>query len=233
MLTLTLIQKIAVWLVPVLFAITMHEAAHGLVARQFGDPTAQMLGRLSLNPLRHIDPIGTILVPALFLLLPGNILFGWAKPVPITVQNFRNPRRDMAFVAAAGPMSNLLMGVFWALVVRMGALLSGSMPHVAIPVMLTGMAGIFINAVLMVLNLLPLPPLDGGRVVSGLLPRNLARGYDRIEPYGLIILVGLLITGLLGHLLWPFVSLTVVGLMHLTGLPMDKASSLLTLLFPG
>lgn len=214
---LTTVQRIAVWVIPVLFAITVHEVAHGWVARRLGDPTAFMLGRLTLNPIKHIDPVGTVLVP-LALLMLGGFVFGWAKPVPVTWENLRHPKRDMALVAAAGPGANLVMALLWALAMKLGMLLEGSVDAVAIPLIYMGFAGITINLVLMVLNLLPLPPLDGGRVVAGLLPGRLSWQFGRLEPYGLIIILGLLFMGWLGHLLWPPVRLlqglifTVLGL---------------------
>jgi Zn-dependent protease len=199
---LTMVQKIAVWAIPVLFAITLHEVAHGWVARKLGDPTAEMLGRLTLNPLKHIDPIGTVLIPLLLLVL-GGFIFGWAKPVPVTPQNLRNPRRDMAIVAAAGPLSNLLMAVFWVLIVKLAFALSANMPQFATPLSYMGIAGVTINLVLMVLNLIPLPPLDGGRVVNGLLPPRLSWQYSRIEPYGFFIILALLATGALSYIISP------------------------------
>lgn len=205
MLELSLSQKIAVWALPVLFAITVHEVAHGWVARRLGDPTAFMMGRLTLNPLKHIDPVGTVLVPLVFLLLPGNFIFGWAKPVPVTWQNLRNPKRDMALVALAGPVSNLLMAIGWGVVAKLGYLLMDALPFAALPMVYMGSAGILINLILMVLNLLPLPPLDGGRVVTGILPGPLAYRFSRIEPFGFVILLALLFTGVLGQVLWPLV----------------------------
>ncbi|HET6724511.1 MAG TPA: site-2 protease family protein [Gammaproteobacteria bacterium] len=195
-----IIQTIAVYAIPVLFAITMHEVAHGWVARRLGDPTAQMLGRLSLNPIKHVDPIGTVLVPALMLFL-GGFLFGWAKPVPISPRNFKNPRRDMALVALAGPLSNLAMAVFWALVIR--AALAAQIPSVSYPLALMGKAGVFINVILLVLNLLPVPPLDGGRVLAGLVPSRMAATLDRVEPFGFIIIILLLATQQLNVILGP------------------------------
>ncbi len=221
---LSLAQEIAIWALPVLFAITVHEVAHGWMARLLGDPTAMMLGRLSLNPVKHIDPTGTILVPGLMLLLSklfggGLFLFGWARPVPITWQNLRQPKRDMALVAAAGPAANLLMGVGWALIARAGVALAPGMSWIGTPILYMGIAGIYINTLLMVLNLLPLPPLDGGRVLTGLLPGRLALRYARIEPYGLLILVLLLVSGKLGFILEPVISFVVSGLGNIAGLP--------------
>lgn len=214
MISLTLIQKIVIWAIPVIFAITLHEVAHGFVAYRLGDPTAKMVGRLTLNPIRHIDPIGTIVVPLGLLLFSalfggGGMLFGWAKPVPIGVRNLPNPRRDLALVSAAGPISNLLMAVLWALIIRAGFLLWSSAHWFAQPMVLAGCAGIFINAILMIFNLIPLPPLDGGRVLSSLLPPSWSMRFDRIEPYGFIILILLLLSGTLGVVLGPllFISL--------------------------
>ena len=204
MIEVSLAQQIAAWLMPVLLAITVHETAHGLAARHFGDRTAEMLGRLTLNPLKHIDPIGTILVPGLMLLLPGGFVFGWAKPVPVDWRNFKHPKQDMAWVAAAGPASNLLMALGWALLARIALGLPAD-NWLALPLLFMGVAGIFINTILMVLNLLPLPPLDGGRILTGLLPLPAARLFARIEPFGLVILIGLLITGVVGLVLGPVV----------------------------
>ena len=214
---LNLMQRIAVWVIPVLFAITVHETAHGWMALRLGDPTAKMLGRLTLNPIRHIDPIGTILVPGVMLML-GGFLFGWAKPVPITWENLRQPKRDMAWVAAAGPLSNLLMALLWAMFARLGMLIGSSSGDLAMYMMYTGVAGIFINTILMLLNLLPLPPLDGSRVVSSLLPGPLAYRYGLLEPYGFPILILLLVTGLLGKILWPLVMVALTGFASVSGL---------------
>lgn len=194
-------QQVAVWLVPVLLAITVHEVAHGWVAMKLGDRTAQMMGRLTLNPFKHIDPVGTVLVPLVLLLLPGGFIFGWAKPVPVTWQNLRHPKTDMALVAIAGPMVNLFMAILWAIVLKAGLLMGVQTGSPGMFLVAVGMAGIFINTILMMLNLLPLPPLDGGRVLVGLLPGPLAWKVSQLEPYGIIILVVLLATGLLGHII--------------------------------
>jgi Zn-dependent protease len=200
----SLMQTIALAAIPVLFAITLHEAAHGYVARHFGDMTAYHQGRISLNPLRHIDPIGTIVLP-LFTLMVGGILFGWAKPVPVNFNALRRPKQDMLWVAIAGPASNLLMAIGWVLLFK----LSFSMPGNYFAESLMGMAeiGIKINVVLMVLNLLPLPPLDGGRVAVSLLPHRLAYQLSKIEPYGLYILIFMAITPVLGWIMWPIINL--------------------------
>ncbi len=199
---LSLVQKVAVWALPILFAITLHEVAHGWVARRLGDPTAMMLGRLTINPLKHIDPIGTVVVP-LALLALGGFIFGWAKPVPVNYANLRHPKRDMAIVAAAGPGANLLMALGWALVLKLALALGQTLPWVSVPLLYMAGAGILINIVLAVLNLLPVPPLDGGRVVTGLLPDRLSAAYARLEPWGLLIVLGLLATGMLGRIMAP------------------------------
>lgn len=217
MLGLNVIQTAAVMALPLLFAITVHEAAHGWMARRLGDRTAEMLGRLTLNPIKHIDPIGTVLVPAI-LLLAGGFIFGWAKPVPVDPRNLAHPRRDMAAVAAAGPMANLLMALLWALIAKLGLVLTPTLPWVGVPLLLMGKTGIFLNLILMVLNLLPLPPLDGGRVLVGLLPDRLADKVASIEPYGMFILVGLMITGFLGQLIGPPITLLERLLVMMAGI---------------
>lgn len=200
-----MVQKVAVWALPILFAITVHEVAHGWVAKRLGDPTAMMLGRLTLNPVKHVDPIGTFLVPFALMLMHLPI-FGWAKPVPVTWENLRHPKRDMALVAVAGPVANLLMALLWAVVMRVGlgmGMGAGELAWLGRPLAYMGFAGIQINVMLMVLNLLPLPPLDGGRVMAGVLPGPLSWKFSRIEPYGFFILLGLLWTGLLSYVLNP------------------------------
>lgn len=205
---LNLIQKISVFALPVVFAITMHEAAHGYVALQFGDRTAKMLGRISLNPLRHFDLMGTLIVPLSILIISklsggAGILFGWAKPVPVNFSQLRHPKQDMLWVAAAGPGANLLMALIWAGMVKLALGMPGN--ALAMPLALMGAAGIFINAVLMALNLIPLPPLDGGRIAVSLLPARMAYQLAKIEPYGLFILLGLMFLGLLGVFMWPLI----------------------------
>jgi Zn-dependent protease len=211
-----LLRQLSGLALPVLLAITLHEAAHGWVADRLGDHTARMLGRVTLNPLRHIDLLGTVLLPLGMYALTG-FLFGWAKPVPVNPRNLAHPRRDMAIVAAAGPLSNLAMAVLWSLAILVGAWLQPVSEWVSDPLIYMGAAGVLINCVLLVLNMLPLPPLDGGRVLVGLLPLRLARVVSRVEPYGLMILVALLMTGILGRLAFPFV----IGLIQL--LPGSRA----------
>jgi Zn-dependent protease len=201
---LTLIQKIAIFALPVIFAITLHEAAHGYAALKFGDTTAKMLGRITLNPLKHIDPIGTILVPALTIML-GGILFGWAKPVPVNFAHLRSPKQDMLWVAAAGPAANICMAIFWAGMIKLAHGMPGNI--YAAPLALMGSAGVSINAVLAALNLLPIPPLDGGRIAVSLLPNRWAIMLSGLERYGLFIILGLLFTGLLNILIDPIIGL--------------------------
>jgi Zn-dependent protease len=206
MLDLSTAQIIAIAALPLLFAITVHEVAHGWVAKRLGDPTAQRLGRLTLNPIKHIDPVGTVVVP-LLLLMVGGFVFGWAKPVPVTWENLRHPKRDMAIVAAAGPGANLLMAMIWALIAKLGTLVPESLAWAGTPMVYMGQFGIVINAVLMVLNLLPLPPLDGGRVAVGLLPNRIGWQLARVEPFGFFVLLALLATGMLSMIIGPPVNL--------------------------
>jgi Zn-dependent protease len=200
-----LIQTITVYAIPVLLAITLHEAAHGYVARMFGDTTAYAAGRVTLNPLKHIDLVGTIAVPVAILLLAklaggSGFLFGWAKPVPVNFGRLRNPKQDMVWVAGAGPGSNLLMAIGWALFLKLQFMFGFN----EVFFVEMSKAGILVNIGLMALNLLPVPPLDGGRIAVGLLPHQLAVQYARIEPYGLFIVLGLLATNTLGFFLEPF-----------------------------
>lgn len=205
----TIIQTLAIAALPVIFAITLHEAAHGYAARHFGDLTAWQAGRISLNPLRHVDLIGTIVVPVSILLLSaGNFLFGWAKPVPVNFSRLRKPKQDMFWVAAAGPGANLFMALGWATVLK---LVEAAPDNVySLPMARMADVGIDINLVLMALNLLPLPPLDGGRIAVSLLPHRLAWNFARIEPWGFPILLVLLFTGILSSILGP-----VIGILRL------------------
>ena len=216
---LNLVQVIAIYALPVIFAITLHEAAHGYVAKYFGDMTAYMEGRVSLNPLRHIDPFGTVALPLILLgltkLVGGGIIFGWAKPVPVNFANLRHPKRDMLWVAAAGPLSNFVMALIWALLVKIGLSLPEN--YFALPLALMGAAGVFFNIIIMVLNLVPLPPLDGGRILVSLLPRRVAWRVARIEPYGFLILILLLFTGVLGTMLWPAIGVLMALVAGLFG----------------
>jgi Zn-dependent protease len=198
---LTIIQKIAVWILPVVFAITVHETAHGWVAKKYGDNTASLLGRLTLNPIKHIDILGTIIIPGLLLLTGTGFIFGWAKPVPVDARNFKKPLHDMAIVALAGPVSNLLMALGWAIIARIGVTIGASAENVSLPLVYTGIAGISINLVLALINLLPIPPLDGSRILTGLLPHRLAWQYNQLEKYGFIILLILLYTKILNVIL--------------------------------
>lgn len=195
---LSLIQQITVWVVPVIFAITVHEVAHGWVAKYYGDNTAWMLGRLTLNPLKHIDPVGTILVPGLMLAFTGFV-FGWAKPVPVNTRNLRNPKHDMAIVALAGPVANVLMALGWVLFIRLAILINTA--EFTVPMIYVGIAGIMINLVLALLNMLPIPPLDGSRILSWALPGRWGYYYNQFEQYGFYLLVLLLMTNSLGAIL--------------------------------
>lgn len=192
----SIIAKIAIIAVPLLFAITLHEAAHGWLANKFGDKTALMLGRVTLNPIKHIDLVGTIILPLVMMVLSSfSFMFGWAKPVPVNWGNLNNPRRDMALVALAGPGANFLMALMWALVVKLSMMTSPHSPALMTAAeffMLAGQYGILINLLLMILNLIPVPPLDGSRVLSAFLPPHVSRKYELIEPYGIWILLGVI-----------------------------------------
>lgn len=210
-----LIQTLSIAAIPVIFAITLHEAAHGYVARLFGDRTAEAAGRITLNPLRHIDPMGTIVVPLLILVSAklvggGGMVFGWAKPVPVNFANLRHPKADMLWVAAAGPGANLLMTLLWALALKFAML--GPIGYYSEPIARMAGYGIGINVTLMILNLVPLPPLDGGRIAVSLLPNRLAWRFAMIEPYGFIILLLLFFTGVLGSVMSPFIGFVLSAL---------------------
>ena len=202
-----LVQTVAIYAIPVLFAITLHEAAHGYVARHFGDMTAHAQGRISLNPARHVDLIGTLLVPLIILFLTqGKFLFGWAKPVPVNYSALRKPRQHMAWVAAAGPGANMVMALVWALALKVSVLVPEN--SFSLPLRLMSEAGIIVNLVFMFLNLIPILPLDGGRIVASLLPSRAAWQYAKLEPLGLPILVLLLLTNVLNFLLEPLVGVS-------------------------
>lgn len=201
----TLIYTLAVWAIPVLLAITIHEAMHGWMAHKLGDNTAQMLGRLSLNPVKHIDPIGTLIVPIAMVLLQTGFVFGWAKPVPVNTRNLASPRKDMAIIAAAGPISNLLMAVAWVVVIKLASAIISD-PAIAKGIMDMGRAGILINLVLFIFNLFPIPPLDGSKVLSAFLPPHLSTVMDKIEPYGLFIVLGLVYLGVFNAIMTPLLT---------------------------
>ena len=218
------LQIIAIAAIPLIFAITLHEVAHGWIANKLGDRTALMLGRITLNPAKHIDIFGTIILPVILLLL-GGFIFGWAKPVPVTWQNLKHPRRDMAIVAIAGPAANLLMALLWAMIAKLAFILAANnitqvwLNNAMTFIQLTALFGITINCILMLLNLLPIPPLDGSRVVTSLLPPRLSYYYERIEPFGIWILLGLLVLGILGSLLKPPIFGLVTLIRSSFGLP--------------
>jgi len=212
------IQNIFLYAIPVIFAITVHEVSHGWVANKLGDPTAKMMGRLTLNPVKHIDPLGTIILPGLLILMGSKFIFGWAKPVPVTYQNLKNQRRDMALVAAAGPVSNFLMALGWGLVIRLVTVFSAPNSTVGAALVTMASAGVLVNIILMVLNLIPIPPLDGSRVVSSFLPPKTEYYYNRLEPYGFFILIALLFTGILGRVMWPFVQMLLKFIVTIFGI---------------
>ena len=198
---LSVIQRIAVWILPVIFAITVHEVAHGWVAKKYGDNTASRLGRLTLNPVKHVDLLGTIILPGLLLMTGTGFIFGWARPVPVDASNFKRPLQDMAIVALAGPVSNLIMALIWALIIRLGIFIGTNAEAISLPLIYTGVAGISINLVLAMINLLPIPPLDGSRILTGILPSYWAWQYNRLERYGFILLLVLLYTKILNVIL--------------------------------
>jgi Zn-dependent protease len=206
------IQYFTISIIPVLLAITVHEAAHGYAAKHFGDKTAYFLGRITLNPIKHIDPIGTVVIPGMLLLLSAPFLFGWAKPVPVNFSNLNNPKKDMMWVALAGPASNLVMAIIWAIIL---GLFKSSGASYALFIIGMAQVGIMINLVLMLLNLLPIPPLDGGRMAVSLLPSPWSYKLASIERYGMFILIFLIVSGLLSAILLPllrFFQGTLIGI---------------------
>lgn len=223
----SIVLIILVIILPLIFAITLHEAAHGWVAKQFGDKTAYLMGRVTLNPVKHIDLFGTILLP-LFMVIVSMIytgypfLFGWAKPVPVNWNNLKRPRLDKALVALAGPGANVVMAFFWAAVMKLCLMSmsadSGFALEAAKFFFQAGQFGVMINLVLCCLNLIPIPPLDGSRVISAILPQRMAYQYEKIEPYGIWILLGLIFVGALKYILFPIVSLGTSAIFNLFGL---------------
>jgi Zn-dependent protease len=212
--------KLLAWLVPVIFAITLHEVAHGVMASYLGDVTAKRAGRLSINPLKHLDPVGSIVIPV-FLLWFSGFIFGWAKPVPVDEKNLNFPKRDMILVAAAGPVANLIMSMIWALIMKLGYTLSDGQPEVGLVLLYMGAAGIFINAAVMMFNLLPFPPLDGGRILIGLLPERYSRLLREIETWGFVILVLMIITGLAAKIVWPMMVVEMASVTYLVDIPAE------------
>lgn len=211
------IQKISIWILPVLLAVSLHEAAHAWMADRKGDPTARLMGRLTFNPFKHVDPVGTILVPALMLTFTG-FAFGWAKPVPVDVRNLKNPKKDMMWVALAGPVSNFIMAFLWAIFLYVSLFFHDSRSALSLFILYVPIAGITINVILGVLNLLPIPPLDGGRILAGLLSGQALKQYSKIEPYGFFIIIGLMLTGLLSHIIFPVISVFLIALSTVSGL---------------
>jgi len=217
----TVIQKIVIAIIPLIFAITVHEVSHGWVANRLGDPTAKMLGRLTLNPIKHIDPLGTLIIPALLLIFT-NFAFGWAKPVPVTWRNLKNPKRDMAIVAIAGPITNFLMALIWGLVAKLAMVFSSTLGYGSLVLFSMGQFGILINLVLGILNLIPIPPLDGSRVVASFLSPKAEYAYMKIEPYGFFILLALIISKILFYIMWPPIILGLTLISNLFGLPLGN-----------
>ncbi len=227
--TLDLIDRLFLWIIPVVFAITLHEVAHGLSAFYLGDPTAKSLNRLSLNPIRHIDPVGSIAVPFILLTF-SNFMFGWAKPVPIMFNNLNNPKRDMIIVAAAGPFANLVMAIAWALSFKLGLSNLFQNAYLNDVLVYSGAAGILINSALMMLNLLPLLPLDGGRILNGLLPLKLSYWHAKTERFGLPLLILLLVTGSMQGTMQTLITTSLSLFSWLTQIPIKQLSYALSIM---
>jgi Zn-dependent protease len=225
-----ILYKVSLWLVPVVYAVTFHEAAHSYVAKYFGDNTAVNQGRLGLNPIKHIDPVGSIIVPMLLLWIAGFV-FGWAKPVPVQPKNFTNPIKHFRLVLLAGPLANLLMAVFWVLVMKIGSWLPSEFISIGNILLHVGAAGVFINTALMMFNLLPIPPLDGGRFLTTFLPLRYVEYLNKVESWSLLILVILLVSGLLKSLLWSMMVYGMSMVAHVANLPVDVFISSLKVLF--
>ncbi|MBV1950685.1 MAG: site-2 protease family protein [Cycloclasticus sp.] len=213
----SVLGRIAIWALPVILAITVHEVAHGWVAYKLGDDTAKKQGRLTLNPISHIDLVGTIILPTVLLVF-GGFMFGWAKPVPVNFRNLNKPKRDMVYVAIAGPLANLIMIFCWAILMKLAMIIGHSNEFISLPLIYMAYAGIFINAVLMVLNLLPILPLDGGRVVAGLLPHKMSVQFSRLEPLGLPILIGIMVMNWLPKLIGPPIYMLQTSIFRILGI---------------
>jgi len=212
--------RILAWVVPVITAITLHEVAHGAMAYYLGDTTAKRAGRLSINPFKHVDPVGSIAIPV-FLFWISGFIFGWAKPVPVFEKNLNNPGRDMILVAAAGPLANFIMSVMWAAIMKLGYILSATYADVGLILVYMGSAGIFINAAVMMLNLLPFPPLDGGRILIGLLPKPYSQALAKVEPWGFVILVVMIIFGVVAKLIWPMMVVEMAAVTYMLDTPAE------------
>jgi len=210
--------KILIWLVPVVTAITLHEVAHGAAAYHLGDATAKRAGRLSINPFKHIDPVGSLFIPV-FLFWFSGFIFGWAKPVPVNQKNLNYPDRDIIWVALAGPIANFFMSIIWAVIMKLGYVISGIQPDIGSIFIYMGAAGIFINAAIMILNLLPLPPLDGGRIFRGLLPKQYGLILGKVEPWGLLILLVMIFAGVIAKIVWPLMVVEMAAVTYLVDTP--------------
>jgi Zn-dependent protease len=227
--SLSLALRILLWIVPVYLAIVVHELAHGLVASYFGDNTARQQGRLTLNPLKHIDPVGSLVVPAVLLLF-ANFIFGWARPVPVNPARLHRPDHDMLFVAAAGPVSNLLMSLVWAFILKAGLMLLSTSPNTGLVFIYLGAAGVVINAAIMMLNLLPILPLDGGRILASLLPPQWRQRFARTEPWGFPILLIAVIAGVAGEIVWPLMVFAMAVSTQLAQVPAKALMAALSVL---